>query len=568
MTTDQIETFNALEEEMKFSSDEAKESFIMREEQLRRQRRDLQNQYEDKEFDAKRKLKKYIYDNQKEAAFECMHHFMTGKTLVILIAQPGTGKTGTLTEIFYRLATNPDDELCVNSSNMHIISGMNDKDWRDQVQQNMLTSFQTNIYHRGVLGKKTREIEEIRNGIIACDECHIASGGGMTVSDLMKESGLTSVTVAKERQVRLLDISATPESVSWDIAKWGDNAAIVKLNTGSMYKGFGVMLEEKRILQAKSFEDKESVNEWFQFFEKRYTTVQKKYFPLRLSGKSKPEVIENLHEACIEFGWEMIRHDSSNRQYEIDEIMKTPPSNHTIILIKGFWRAAKRLERKHVGGTYEMVINTQNVSSTAQGLAGRFCDNYEYSGHELNPELRPVHFCDKDAIETYLRWFNSDCDYEKVDYTATRIKSKKGKVNSQISKIHSSIFTDLDESREPEPEPAPSAPSAPSEPSEPSGSEEPIVNKFDTIEEVKTYYNNVLKVERGFNGRGPTKRNPNEDGYYEATIRGNTRIYSCDEIFNERKWGFYKNKNNTYRCHPCYEDINDKTTLKWCLIHY
>ena len=376
MTTDQIETFNALEEEMKFSSDEAKESFIMREEQLRRQRRDLQNQYEDKEFDAKRKLKKYIYDNQKEAAFECIHHFMTGKTLVILIAQPGTGKTGTLTEIFYRLATNPDDELCVNSSNMHIIYGMNDKDWRDQVQQNMLTSFQTNIYHRGVLGKKTREIEEIRNGIIACDECHIASGGGMTVSDLMKESGLTSVTVAKERQVRLLDISATPESVSWDIAKWGDNAAIVKLNTGSMYKGFGVMLEEKRILQAKSFEDKESVNEWFQFFEKRYSTVQKKYFPLRLSGKSKPEVIENLHEACIEFGWEMIRHDSSNRQYEIDEIMKTPPSNHTIILIKGFWRAAKRLERKHVGGTYEMVINTQNVSSTAQGLAGRFCDNY------------------------------------------------------------------------------------------------------------------------------------------------------------------------------------------------
>jgi len=350
MTTDQIVTFNALEEEMKFSSDEAKESFIIREEQLRRQRRDLQNQYDDKVFDAKIKHKKYIYDNQKEAAFECMSHFINGKILVILIAQPGTGKTGTLTEIFYRLATSPDDELCVNASNMHIISGMNDTDWRDQVQQNMLTSFQTNIYHRGELGKKTREIEEIRNGIIACDECHVASGGGMTVSQLMKESGLTSVNVARERQVRLLDISATPESVSWDIAKWGDNAAIVKLNTGVMYKGFGVMLEEERILQAKSFETKESVNEWFQFFEKRYSNVEKKYFPLRLSGKSKPEVIENLHEACIDFGWEMIRHDSSNRQYEIDEIMKTPPAKHKIILIKGFWRAAKRLERKHVGG--------------------------------------------------------------------------------------------------------------------------------------------------------------------------------------------------------------------------
>ena len=41
-------------------------------------------------------------------------------------------------------------------------------------------------------------------------------------------------------------------------------------------------------------------------------------------------------------------------------------------------------------------------------------------------------------------------------------------------------------------------------------------------------------------GRGPNKIKPNNDGYYEATIRSNKKIYSCDEIKCERKQGLHR----------------------------
>ena len=67
------------------------------------------------------------------------------------------------------------------------------------------------------------------------------------------------------------------------------------------------------------------------------------------------------------------------------------------------------------------------------------------------------------------------------------------------------------------------------------------------------------------NGRGPNKKKPNNDGYYEATIRSKKKIYTCDEVKRERKQGL---KENYYRFYPCYESINDKSTLQWWLIYY
>ena len=66
-------------------------------------------------------------------------------------------------------------------------------------------------------------------------------------------------------------------------------------------------------------------------------------------------------------------------------------------------------------------------------------------------------------------------------------------------------------------------------------------------------------------GRGPNKVHPNIDGFYEATIRSNKKVYSWIEIENEKRQGLTE---DNYRFYPCYEDINDKNTLEWWLIHY
>ena len=99
---------------------------------------------------------------------------------------------------------------------------------------------------------------------------------------------------------------------------------------------------------------------------------------------------------------------------------------------------------------------------------------------------------------------------------------------------------------------------------------EPMIRTFNTQDEVKTYYNENLKDK--LKGRGPNKRSPNEpDGFYLSTIgKGDnrTKVRTYQEIYNVRKWCLTeKTGRNFYTLHPYYEDIHDKTTVKWCLIY-
>jgi hypothetical protein len=408
---------------------------------LRHQRQTVALEYEQWKEIAEEEGKMLVYPNQCEAACECITHFETGKMLVMLVAQPGTGKTGTTLEILRMLAIHPDDDKCVKTSNIHIISGMNDTDWRDQFQSKMLPAFQQNVTHRSALNKSKDSIAQIRNGLILTDECHIASDKNMTVSCVIRAAGLTDINVVRDRQVKMLEISATPEAESWDLESWGDKAGIVRLLPGPSYKGFEVMLSEGRIEQAEPLSTADRVNKLFKFFDDRYQSTTKKYFPMRIQNS---DWLGLIHSAIVRFGWTHLQHDSGHRVDNIDSIMTSAPAKHTVIFIKSFWRASKRLTRTHIGGSYEQVAKSKNISTTAQGLIARHCDNYEYEGDELYPNLRPVHFGDRASIEAYVKWFNKGCDYRKANYKSSRINSFNGHVKSKASKLHATNFTNLD----------------------------------------------------------------------------------------------------------------------------
>lgn len=408
---------------------------------LKHQRERVKQEYTQANELAEMEGKMLVYPNQKDAAQECLQHFDNGVLLVMIIAQPGTGKTGTALEILHQLSTNKDDAKCVRTDDINIISGMDDTDWRGQFKSKMLPSFQRNVSHRSALNKCKDKIAQIRNGVIMTDECQYASDKNMTVSKVIRAAGLTDVRVVRDRQVRMIEISATPEASSWDIEAWGDKAKIVKIQPGPSYKGFRTMLEEGRIVQAPPLSSIEVVNKMFQMYEDRYQNTTKKYFPMRIQNDDWKGFIRI---AIAVFGWEEKTHDSENRIDDIDEIMKTAPAKHTVIFIKGFWRAAKRLTRTHIGGSYETVPKTRNMTSASQGLIARHCDNYEYEGDELNPDLRPIHYGDKASIVAYVNWFEKGCDYRLADYKSTKVRSVNGHVKAKASKLHSTNFTGLD----------------------------------------------------------------------------------------------------------------------------
>jgi hypothetical protein len=417
------------------------------------QRDKLELEYKQRNKRLSRKGKQISYDNQKEAATQIVEHYRNGKSAVLLVAQPGVGKTGCALETEYKLCTHPDDDICIDINNNINICGLSDRSWRDDYKGNMLESLAKHVYHRGEFKGKATVLTDLKHALITTDECHVASGKDMTISKELKKAKLLDIDHLEANNIKLLDISATPEGIMTDLHKWGDKAAIVILQPGPDYKGFQVMLDEHRIRNAPKLDSLASVRNLLYAFRDRYP-VTKKYFLMRVEVPNAPRAIDGtvaavppvnpvqlIHQVCGELGWPCISHDSENPIDNVDDTMGNAPYEHTVILIKDYWRASKRIVKEHVGGTYEQSPKKRNTSTTSQGLTARFCNTYEYNGEWLDPNNRPIHYCDIGAIEEYLAWFQGGCNYHTSIYTSTKLKAKDGNVRSEMTKVHHTNIT-------------------------------------------------------------------------------------------------------------------------------
>ena len=92
---------------------------------------------------------------------------------------------------------------------------------------------------------------------------------------------------------------------------------------------------------------------------------------------------------------------------------------------------------------------------------------------------------------------------------------------------------------------------------------EPVINYFNTFQESKLYVKNILGNKQG--PRNPIK-NINSDGFYECKIRNTKKVWSLGDTLKERKCNITNKAGYGFRY--CYNDINDKSSLKFLIIHY
>lgn len=371
----------------------------------------IKKAYEIKKNKLKEHGKKIVYSNQKEAAKKVMQKFDEGKMTCVLVAQPGAGKTGTFGYIAYKMAV----EGKFSYNDIYFISGMSDIDWKETIKAGILAPFRKNIYHRNDFAKLKQKwlSEKPKNIFIIQDECHIAAGKDQQLSMLLKECGLLDINYIKENNIKFLAVSATPGKVKKDMQKWGkEYTGAVLLQNTSSYRGFQFLKDNDLLQPPVFFSKKDQCKEMMNIIKDRWDD-DKKYHIVRAGNKDYSLVLHNITNFCKKEGWSVREHNAKKRIADIDDVMSEPPSEHTFILVKGFWRAGKRLVRTHVGTVTETVQKHRNSDVTAQGLVGRFCD---YDTSSFDKEKSTLFFCDVEAINQYIDLVEHSFNYDEIVY--------------------------------------------------------------------------------------------------------------------------------------------------------
>jgi len=379
-----------------------------------------------------------IYDNQKEVALDIVDAFMSHDVyLVVLIAEMQVGKTGACLATAFHMCMHPDNDKVIDLDHVVILTGLSDTEWKEQTKMSMVQSFQENVFHRSNF-KEERLIKLLKDGrdmLLIIDESHVATQISHKMSLLLKEVGILNITNMKERNIRILQVSATPGATLQDSEDWGTCSKVFKLSPSPSYVGFAKLFNANRIRDSIDLSKYENVLSLAQFIHSEYKTA--KYHILRIKGCNG--AIQNIARLCIIRNWKTINHNSQDRWDA--ELLERQPKQHTFILIKDFWRASKRLCDKHIGVVHEAYVKKADASANAQGLAGRCCGNDKQEPGEGTPMI----YCSMKAIEQYIAWVNANGNYKQVlEYTSRDINVSKGRVKSQATLNHHSNVVGLD----------------------------------------------------------------------------------------------------------------------------
>jgi hypothetical protein len=493
--------------------------------------------------------KSVIFENQEIIASKVVSAFKNRKIInIMVVSKTQSGKTGSMCATIKQYLE--DTSNLIPIENIYIITGLSSCEWKEQTKERMPESIQTRVFHRCELPNTfVDEIKDKQNILIIMDEIQVAAKKGQTIYKTFKNADLLNKSNLYENDVKILEYTATPDGTIYDLMKWNDASTKILADVGDGYVSSFNLLQMGRVKQYKELcgydkETGEVDEEVFDNIQEIKDDIDKYnnnplYHIIRTKNGPEQELtIQNYKQIFNTHDYEFIKYD---RESEIEDINKTlmiKPKKHTFIFIKEMLRCAKTLKKKFIGILYDRYSVNPDDTTIIQGLVGRDT-GYDNNGISIC-------YTNINSIERYEELWNSSFEDKTIKW------------NSKTTKYTNGILSGKNTFNDPKDYDGFSVASNDSE-----EIKEPVIKKFKTQEEAKEYYNKELKDK--MKGRGPNKIKSNDDGYYEATIRSNKKIYTCDEVKCERRHGLTE---NNYRFYPCYEVINDKTTLQWWFIHY
>jgi hypothetical protein len=493
--------------------------------------------------------KSVIFENQEIIASKVVTSFKNRKIInIMVVSKTQSGKTGSMCATIKQYLE--DTSNLIPIENIYIITGLSSCEWKEQTKERMPESIQTRVFHRCELPNTfVDEIKDKQNILIIMDEIQVAAKKGQTIYKTFNNAGLLNKSKLYENDIKILEYTATPDGTIYDLMKWNDASTKILADVGDRYISSYNLLHLGRVKQYKELcgynkETGEVDEEVFKNIEEikndidKYTTSL--YHIIRTkNGPEQDLTIQNFKRIFNAENYDFIKYD---RESEIEDINKTlvlQPEKHTFIFIKEMLRCAKTLKKTYIGILYDRYSKNPDDTTIIQGLVGRD------TGYDNNG--KSICYTNIDSINRYEELWNSNFENKKIKWNSKTTKYTNGilygKNTFNDPKDYDGFSVASDDTDE---------------------LKEPVIKKFKTQEEAKEYYNKELKEK--MKGRGPNKIKPNDDGYYEANIRGNKKVYSCEEIYKNRRCNIENSAGYGFR--PCYKDVKDKTTLQWWFIHY
>jgi hypothetical protein len=463
----------------------------------------------------------YIYENQKNDSREIINMFYSNKDIRVIsvIKRTKVGMDGLMIQLANDFSTHLDDNFLIMRKNIFFLTGMSNKSWENDMKDKIPHCFKENVYHHGQIDKITKqeELKNIKNALIIIDEIDTGDKIDQKLHQLLKKTKIFNIEYIKEKNIRFVFVSATMIYELKDLHKWGDHHQNYKMTIPANYIGHNDFLEKKIIDQFYPVKDKKSANRWID------DDILKKYkndFRVHIIRTDNISV-DCIKNACEEKNIKFYNHTSDERIDEktLKKIFENI-NNHTVIAVKGFYRRANLIPnvwKKKIGATMERHVLKVDPNVQVQGLPGRMTGYWKSDidkGHITGPHRTSIK-----AIEDYEKFYeNPDADNnKKIKKNLLTNPNLVGIKIKETDKNWSSMF-------------------------------------FDNWDNFKDY---CKKNKLNYN---PQKKEPNKDGFIEATVRGVTKVYSTDDFKNDHGGGI--NDNYLYRLYHCYSNIKDKNTLK------
>jgi len=486
----------------------------------------------------------YIYANQKEDALNIVDRFYNSPCRVISIQKKTkVGADGLMIEILKLMTTHVDDNFVINPSNTRIITGMSNVSWEQEMKNKTPEIFKNKIFHHGQLSKSLDLIKNVKNSIIIIDEIDCGSKNNQVLHKILKDAGFLDAKRMVEDNNRFVFISATMVKELYDLYKWGDLHQLYKMNIPREYYGHIDFLENGFIKEFFKISSPKICEKWIK--EDIIENYDNDYRVHLIRGTDA--TIKIIKKSCKDLNIDFKIHTSDQRidDKEINELFTNPMTNHIVLAVKGFFRRANLIPnpwKMRIGATHEQHTNIIDYSVQIQGLPGRMSGYWRTiieSGHKTGPHRTSI-----ESIKEYEKTYNDP--FALNSYNTSGFTMKKGVVHSKYTMLNPKNIANLKQ-------------------------EEEIVNIKEDLLRIEgpfIKFEDCLNkgLSMGIIKKKTKQKDVNDLGFHEVNISGNKRVLSKQDFLDTSRVtsGMGVNK---WCIRPCYEDIDDKTTLRWYFIH-